>query len=72
MFQIFDWKQIESIFNWFNYRGGRIELRTSSVCCIFFVSNGWSFLFDVGLPSGPEMSIGVGDVDFNALAFYNQ
>ena len=50
------------------YLGGKIEFRISSVCCKFLESIGCSFLVDVGLVNGAEVSIGVGDVDFNALA----
>ncbi len=52
------------------YLGGKIEFNISSVCCIFLESNGCSFLDDEGLFKGiDDWSIGVGELDFKALAF---
>lgn len=61
-------KIIKKIIYWLIYLGGRIEFNISSVCWRFFESSGWSFLVDDGLAKGIELSIGVGEDDFKALA----
>ena len=50
------------------YLGGKIEFKISSVCCKFLESSGCNFLLAPGL--GIDPSIGVGELDFKALAFF--
>lgn len=46
-------------------RGGSIELRISSVCCVFFESTGGSFL-PGGVGTGPWPGVGDVEVTFSA------
>ena len=45
-------------------------MRISSVCCKLLESEAWPFLVVFGLAKGIDVSIGVGELDFNALAYF--